>query len=102
MVGAAFSATTLALYCMVVASTVLHWWRSGSLFVAPCLTELKSARGKEAPGGAGGSEGAALKEGLAYPPDLGLLMEEDGGAEDGLNGSSDSGGEPGGGHAHGA
>lgn len=102
MVGAAFSAATLALYCMVVASTFLHWWRGGSLFVAPCLTKLKSAGGKEEPDGAGGSEGAALKEGLAYPPDLGLLMEEDGGAEDGSNGSSDGGGQTGGGHAHGA
>lgn len=102
VVGAIFCAATLALYCMVVASTFLHWWRGGSLFVAPCLCESKGSDGQ------GEKEEEELKD---LPPDLGLLEACSTGEEGGQgcqlaagNGSSRSlgGGAAGQRHVHGA
>jgi hypothetical protein len=97
VVGAAFSAATLALWCVVTGFTALHWWRGAPLFVAPCLAEERCSKnagpaaaatsGADHGGGAGvgGAAPSAVKclEGLS--PELGLMIDGDSvaGEEDG-------------------
>ena len=74
VVGAIFSAATLALYCLVVAFTARHRWRGNSLFVAPCLSQQAQQ------GEAAGPSGKCTKDGgeISTGPDLGLLEEAEG------------------------
>lgn len=105
VLGAFFSAVTVAMWCVVATCTIVHRLRGGHLFVAPCLIEEH----KEGPGGAPPALGAlglpTRGAGLASDlpadgvgPDLGLMEGGEAGPDDSSNGSH--GGSKGGWHTH--